>query len=168
MWPSNRVTRGCRMGYQQPMNASDSICVRSRWIQGISIARSGDDIAGEIYLRWFARNRHAYDRQTKMGERGCKKENGRWLGRREEAALSRFRKIESILCGRDRRKWRRRLRAYTGLNCYIEYRKRNGRPVDGETETAEIEWSKCAFYSRIGERERIRFNYLAFISFRST
>lgn len=39
MWPSNRVTRSCRMGYQLPMNASDSICVRSRRIQGDSIAR---------------------------------------------------------------------------------------------------------------------------------
>jgi len=67
MWPSNRVTRGCRTGYQQPMNVSDSICVRSRRdIQGVSIA-NGDDIAEEIYLRWFARNRHAYDRETKIG-----------------------------------------------------------------------------------------------------
>lgn len=47
----------------------------------------------------------------KVGRR--KGENRGWLGMRgEKKRVTALSKIEDILCGRDRRKWRERLRAY--------------------------------------------------------
>lgn len=96
MWPSKSChPELSHRGYQQTDERERfdlrSISPTTRRLY-LSIA-NGDDIAGEIYLRWFARNRHAYDRATKMVERGCKRENRGWLERRgKSSALSHFRK----------------------------------------------------------------------------
>lgn len=86
--------RGYRMGYQQPMNTSDSICVRFRRIQGIFIMNDnhrrnlpGDPLKTGTRMtgrrKWWKKNMREKERMTK--------------GRETFIALSK----EDILCGHD-------------------------------------------------------------------
>lgn len=131
-WSLNRVARGLSHG----LSASDSICVRSRRIQGVSIVRKRWRYHRRNLRKNSFETRTRYDWGTKMLEKKYKRKLGVWLGRREEMdrrTFERWRTFFAVAITENRGKDFARIHA-DRLNSYMACHKRNGCPVDGKAE----------------------------------
>lgn len=89
----------CRMGYSRPMSASDSICVRSWRIQGVSIVRKRWRYHRRNLRKNSLETHTRYDWGTKILEEKIQKKIRRLAGTKGGDGSPHFRKIEDVFCG---------------------------------------------------------------------